>query len=199
MTDNYLYQSTDKIEYFSVKMFRPNMDSISLYSLPPGYSIELYKPNSNDDQKWSEILVATSEFRTIQQSHELFTKNFLNHKDSYLLPERLYFLVNSEGRYIGTAMSWLDKLDGEEQGHLEWVSIIPEYQGKKLAKPLVSIVLKKIAEYSNKCFLDSQTTSWRAINMYADFGFKPYMKMENSEKAWKILSDLCNRNFLDNQ
>jgi ribosomal protein S18 acetylase RimI-like enzyme len=198
MTDNYLNQSNDEIEYFKVKMFRPNMDSIPLYPLPPGYSFKLYNPNTNDDQKWAEIAAAAGEFRSIQQGHEFFVKTFLNDKDSHLLPERLYFLVNPEGRYIGTAMAWVDKLDEEEQGSLFWVSIIPEYQGKKLAKPLVSTVLHKISEFSDKCFLGSQTTSWKAINMYSDFGFKPYMKMENSEKSWKLLSDICKKNFLDN-
>ncbi|CAF1491613.1 unnamed protein product, partial [Adineta steineri] len=62
-------------------------------------------------------MLATGEFHTVEQAHELFVKEFLNHKDNHLLSERLYFVVNS--------------------------AIIPEYQGKKLAKPLVSAVLKK--------------------------------------------------------
>jgi ribosomal protein S18 acetylase RimI-like enzyme len=199
MADNYLYQSTDEMEYLKVKMIRSNMDSIPSYSLPSGYSIQLFNPNSNDDQKWAEIATAAGEFRSVQQGHAYFVKKFLNNKDSHLLPERVHFLVNSEGRYIGTATAWVDKLDEEEQGSIFWVSIIPEYQGKKLAKPLVSIVMKKIAEYSDKCCLSSQTTSWRALNMYDDFGFKPYMKTENSEKAWKLLSNKCKKNFLDHQ
>ncbi|CAF0884227.1 unnamed protein product [Adineta steineri] len=92
-------------------------------------------------------MLATGEFYTIEQAHELFVKEFLNHKDNHLLSERLYFVVNSEGKYIGTAIGWSMELDGEEQGTLDWVSIIPEYQGKKLAKPLVSAVLKKVSEY----------------------------------------------------
>jgi ribosomal protein S18 acetylase RimI-like enzyme len=196
MVDNFLHQSTDEIEYFRVQMFRPNMDSIPSYSLPSGYSIHLYKPNSNDDQTWAEIATAAGEFRSVQHAQEWFQEEFLNDKNSYLLAERLYFLANFEGRYIGQAMAWSHELEGEEQGSLYWVAIIPEYQGKKLAKPLVSTVLKKIGEYSSKCFLGTQTTSWRAINMYDDFGFKPYLKTGNSEKAWKLLSDICRKPFL---
>jgi ribosomal protein S18 acetylase RimI-like enzyme len=155
VADNYLYQSTDEMEYLTVKMIRSNMDSIPSHSLPSGYSIQLFNPNSNDDQKWAEIATAAGEFRSVQQGHAYFVKEFLNTKDSHLLPERVHFLVNSEGRYIGTAMAWADKLDEEEQGSIFWVSIIPEYQGKKIAKPLVSTVMKKIAEYSHKCCLSS--------------------------------------------
>ncbi|CAF3624753.1 unnamed protein product [Adineta steineri] len=49
-------------------------------------------------------MLATGEFYTIEQAHELFVKEFLNHKDNHLLSERLYFVVNSEGKYIGTAI-----------------------------------------------------------------------------------------------
>ncbi len=125
MTDNFLHQSTDEIEYFTVKMFRPNMDSIPSYSLPPGYSFQLYKPNSNDDQKWAEIAVAAGEFRSIQKAQELFEKDYLNEKQKHLLPERLYFLINSEGKYIGHAIAASDEIDGETQGSLCWVAIIP--------------------------------------------------------------------------
>ncbi|CAF1384369.1 unnamed protein product, partial [Adineta steineri] len=66
----------------------------------------------------SIIMLATGEFHTVEQADELFiVKEFLKHKDNHLLSERLYFVVNS--------------------------AIIPEYQGKKLAKSLVSAVLKK--------------------------------------------------------
>lgn len=197
MAGNYLHQSTDQIEYFKVKMYRSNMNSIPSYPLPAEYSIKLYQPNSEDDRRWAEIATAAGEFQSVEEGQQLFQKSFLDHPNRALLPERLFFLVNSTGRYIGEAMAWSDELDGETQGSLFWVSIIPEYQGQKLAKPLVTTVLKKIAEYSDKCFLQSQTTSWRAINMYNDLGFQPYMNTEDSHKAWKLLSDICQKPFLD--
>ena len=196
-TDNYLYQSTDEIEYLVVKMYRANMDDIPSYPLPAGYSIKLYTSDSGDDQRWAEIATAAGEFRSVQEALDRFRKDFLATPDRDLLSERLFFLVTSTGQYIGHAMAWSAELDGEKQGGLHWVAIIPEYQGKKLAKPLVTTVLKKIAEYFDKCSLQSQTTSWRAINLYHDLGFKPYMNIEHSEKAWKLLSDICQRSFLE--
>ncbi|CAF0928415.1 unnamed protein product [Adineta steineri] len=198
MADNYLHKSTDEIKYISMKMFRPNMDSIPSYSLPSGYLFQSYKKDSNDDEKWIDICKAAGEFKTKEQGMEMFEKYFGEYKKNDLISKRLYFLVNPEGKYVGTATAGIDQIYGKEEGSLWWVSIIPEYQGKKLAKPLVSYVLHKIAEYSNVCYLDSQTTSWRAINMYADFNFVPSrLKSDNFEDAWKILSKLCDRNFLN--
>ena len=195
MANNYLHRSNNDIDYYKIKMFRDDMDSIPSYPLPSGYSIKFYEENSNDEQKWAEIATAVGEFHTVQEGYDRFVNEFLKNENRHLYPERMHFLVNPEGRYIGTAWAWFGELDGEQQGSLYWVSIIPEYQGKKLAKPLVTTVLKKISEYSNKCFLDSQTTSWKAINMYADLGFKPYMNMPNSEQAWNALSRICHRSF----
>ena len=128
----------------------------------------------------------------------MFDKYYRSYKENDLLSKRIYFLVNSDGVYIGTASAGIDHIDGKEVGSLWWVSIIPEYQGKRLAKPMVSYVLQNIAEYSNTCYLDSQTSSWRAINMYADFGFAPSMlKPDNYEEAWHLLSKLCKRKFVD--
>ena len=109
----------------------------------------------------------------------------------------MHFLVNANGKYIGTATAGVYDINGQEHGSLEWVSIIPEYQGKKLAKPMVSVVLQKVAKYANNCYLNSQTTSWRAINMYADFGFVPFIKTDDCQEAWQLLSKLCQRKFIE--
>ena len=198
MSDNYLHQSTGGIEYFSIKMFKRSMDSIPLYPLPSGYSLELFKNGSNDIQQWVDICKAAGEFRSTEQGFEMFEKFYHDYQERDLLSKRVYFLVNPDGKYIGTASAGTDQIDGSEVGSLWWVSIIPDYQGRGLAKPMVSYVLRQIAEYSNVCYLDSQTTSWRAINMYASFGFVPSkLKPDNYEKAWCLLGNLCKRQFRD--
>ncbi|CAF2496540.1 unnamed protein product [Rotaria sp. Silwood2] len=178
-------------------MYRPNMDSIPIYPLPPSYSLQLYKDDANDIQKWIEIVMAAGELRSVEKGLEMFDKYFSKTKHRKPLSERIHFLANADGKYIGTAAAGIYEVDGQEYGSLDWVSIIPEYQGKKLAKPMVSAVLHKVAEYANKCYLESQTTSWRAINMYADFGFVPYIKTNDCQKAWQLLSKLCQRKFIE--
>lgn len=196
MESNYLHQSSDAIDYYKIEMYRTTMTNIPWFSLPNDYSLRFYRPDSNDSREWASIAKAAGEFHTIEEGENQFRKSYLTHPDNYLLSERVYFLTNAEGKAIGTATAWFTEIGGEKRGSLEWVSIVPEYQGKKLAKPMVSVVLRKIAENFNSCHLYSQTTSWRAINMYAQFGFLPLMTVENSDKAWKQLSDICHRDFL---
>lgn len=196
MDSNYLHRSNDEIEYCKINMFRPNMKNLPFYELPTGFSLRLFEPNSSDNETWASIATAAGEFHSPEEGQELFRKNYLENPHSHRLEERLFFLVNPEGRYIGTAIAGVNPTAGEGHGSLEWVSIIPEYQGRKLAKPLVSAVLQKIAEFSDDCFLGSQTTSWKAINMYADFGFIPVIDIGHSERPWVLLSALCKRDFL---
>ena len=196
MTNNYLHQSNDEIDYYKINMFRSDMKNLPFYELPTGYSLRRFQPNSNDNEIWAGIETAAGEFHTTQKAKEVFQKSYLEEPNARLLEERLFFLVNAEGRCIGTAIAGSGQTDGKAHGSLEWVSIIPEYQGRKLAKPLVSAVLKKIAEHSDRCFIDSQTTSWKAINMYADFGFIPAMNTEHSDRAWTLLGSICKRDFL---
>jgi GNAT superfamily N-acetyltransferase len=63
-----------------------------------------------------------------------FYDNFINELD-----KRCIFIVNDEGKKIGTAT--ISKLDEEEYGYnavVDWVAISKEYQGKGLARPLIS-------------------------------------------------------------
>jgi hypothetical protein len=95
MTDNYFNQSSDEIKYILVKIFQTSMDSIPSYILPPGYSLQLYKDDSNDDQKWAKITTSTGEFRSVEQALIQFSKNCVNNKNKDRFPECLYFLINA--------------------------------------------------------------------------------------------------------
>lgn len=173
------------------------MENIEDYPLPSGYSLRLFDPDSDDIHQWALIETAAGEFHTVNDGEQRFHKHYQTDKPENieLLRTRLYFLLNSENRPIGTATAWFGDFNNENQGVLDWVAIIPEYQGKKLAKPMVSAILKKIAQYTNKAYLNSQTTSWRAIKMYSDFGFLAYLDVDNSDQAWKALSQVCQRDF----
>lgn len=102
----------------------------------------------------------------------------------------MLFLYNPNGEAIGTSMGWYDNdFKGEKLGKLHWIAIKPEYQGKNLGKPLVARAIKRIQESHDKAYLTTQTTNWKAINMYLDFGFRPLYISEDSKGAWKLLAD----------
>jgi ribosomal protein S18 acetylase RimI-like enzyme len=95
-------------------------------------------------------------------------------------------------------MGWFDdNFFKAGYGRVHWVGIDPDYQGKGLAKPLVSKTMEIIKERHDKCYLTTQTESFKAIKIYLDFGFVPYLKDETCEKAWKMMADLLKHPALE--
>ena len=56
--------------------------------------------------------------------------------------------------------------------------------------------MQVLAEYHDSAYLTSQTTSYQAVNMYLNFGFKPYLTNETDIEAWKLLEDVLDRTIL---
>jgi ribosomal protein S18 acetylase RimI-like enzyme len=155
-------------------------------SLPEGYYFAKFK--SGDESVWADIEVAAGEFQTKDDALKRFHDEFGSFE--LQLQSRCFFLCNSDGEPVGTSMGWYDNdFNGEKLGRLHWVAIKPEYQGKRLGKPLVAMAVKRIQEFHDKAYLTTQTTSWKAINMYLDFGFRPFYTSEDCKAAWGLLAE----------
>ena len=94
---------------------------------------------------------------------DTFAKEFGS--DARVLAERQFYLCDSEGKGIGTASAWWnDDYFGRRYGQVHWVAIVPQMQNKGLAKPLISVVCKRIKELGDeRAFLG---TSIRCVPYY---------------------------------
>ncbi|MCH5262777.1 MAG: GNAT family N-acetyltransferase [Lachnospiraceae bacterium] len=84
--------------------------------------------------------------------------------------------------------------DKSGDGWLHWVAVRREYQGKGLAKPLISYVLNVMRELGYRhAKIPTQTTTWLACKIYLDLGFMPLPKNTvNSRNGWRIMKALTN-------
>ena len=114
------------------------------------------------------------------------------------MEQRCLFLENPKGEVIGTTTAWYGNLtrDSKICGRIHWVAILPEYQGKQLSKPLLSEAMNRLSQYHNQAFLTSQTTSYQAVNMYLNYGFRPILSNEKDYEAWTLLEKTLNRAIL---
>ena len=85
---------------------------------------------------------------------------------------------------------------GEERGRVHWVAIEPRFQGRGLAKPLLGAVMARLAHVHRTAYLTTQTTSYRAINLYLDFGFVPYLLAASCEEGWRLTEAALRRPIL---
>ncbi len=180
---------------FPLIMVREDMENIPSYILPPGFYVRKFC--IGEEKRWAEVELAAGEFESVEAALSRFMSEF-----GALLEEmqnRCFFLIDEESeRVIGTATAWYDlKFRGEEWGRVHWVAIIPEFQGRKLAKPLMSVIMHRLRQSYNKAYLKTHTKCLKAINMYLDFGFKPSPEYPTCEEAWRQIAVLIDHPALD--
>lgn len=182
----------EPIPYITLAMTRDHMDGIPVFSCPQGYRVRTFEPG--DERHWARVETAVGEFPDEEAALRYFEQKYGPYPRE--LGSRCFLLETEEGRVIGTATAWHDVFEGEERGRVSWVGIVPEYQGNKLAKPLVAAVMDRLARDERKAFLTTQTTSYRAINLYLAFGFMPYLQQESCREGWALMERVLQRPIL---
>ncbi len=122
--------------------------SIPSYSLPEPYKIRNFK---EDEENWAHILTKAGEFASAEAGLDRFRQEFAPYPED--VRQGMFFLEDENGQAIGTATAWYGELNGEEMGRIHWVGIVPDHQGKKLAKPLLTFLLQQLASRHRKAYL----------------------------------------------
>ncbi|MEF3330954.1 GNAT family N-acetyltransferase [Oceanobacillus oncorhynchi] len=182
------------MKHIPLNMLRKNLSDIPQFSLPDGYSIRFYE--KGDERHWAKIETSVDEFKEEAAALAYFEKEFGLFTDE--MTKRCLFVENEDGEEIATTTAWHGDLrgDGEISGRIHWVGVTPAYQGKKLAKPLMTAAMNTLAEYHSKAYLTTQTTSFQAINMYLNYGFEPYLMEPTCEEGWRLMEQKLERKIL---
>jgi len=164
---------------YGVRMLREQMENIPDIPFPEGFSIRNYRPG--EGHIWTRIQRAAEPF--IKMDDGLFDREFGHHLE--VMPNRSFFVITDDGEEIGTITAWWNSnWKGMEWGLIHWVAIHPDYQGRGLSKPAMTVAMKRLKRSHDRCFLNTSTQRIVAIKVYLDFGFYPYLEAENSQEAW---------------
>ena len=165
-------------------MIRNDLTNLPQYSLPEPFSIRNFMPG--EGELWAAIESAAAEFKTQEKAREHFNLEFGDYQDEFC--SRCQFLVAANGRAIGTATAWRSpSYRGRLYGRLHWVAIHPDFQGRGLSKPMVGAAMHRLQTFHDRAYLTSQTTSWKAIKVYLDFGFSPLVETDGHRRGWELL------------
>lgn len=166
-------------------MTRENLDNIPHHSLPAGYYFRTFK--RGEEMIWAQLQVDAGAFENVDHALKRFNKEFAPHIDEF--EKRCIFLVEeSTDRVIGTTTAWYHPDRDDDRGRIHWVAITPGFQGRKLAKPMLSEAMRILSLSHDKVHLWSKTSAPKAINMYLDYGFVPSPVSERFEEAWDALA-----------
>lgn len=118
-----------RLKYYHLFMTMPAETEIPHYDLPAGYSFTTYTPGDRDT--WIEIEKSAKEFSTFEEGVDAWQRYYGKHED--VLPDRMFFIVDPNGKKVATATAFFDeKLPG---GWLHWVSVSRDAQGKGTFPP----------------------------------------------------------------
>jgi GNAT superfamily N-acetyltransferase len=163
-----------------VWMVRRNLEEIPQFALPEGFEIRTYRPGDEDAWVWIHELADVWNVVT----RESFDRNF--GYDLEAMKDRGFFLDAPDGRTIGTTTAWYDEdFHGKTYGRIHWVAIVPEFQGRGLAKPLLSAAMNRLAQSHDRCYLSTATPRLPAIHLYLNYGFQPFLHAEKCQEGWE--------------
>jgi len=164
-----------------VVMERSALADIPEYDLPQGFALRWYETGA--EAAWLQIQSAADQYNNI--TADLFFKTFGNEQTAH--EQRICFLTTTSGEPIGTAAAWWGAEGAEgRQGRIHWVAIIPAFQGRGLAKPLLTAVCLRLRELGHtSAYLTTSAARIPALNLYHQFGFAPVIRDEMERAVWQ--------------
>lgn len=79
------------------------------------------------------------------------------------------FVCDAQDRPVGTCFAWKAY---EKMTTIHWFKVLKPYEGQGIGRALLSYVMQGLSANDYPVFLHTQPSSYRAIKLYADFGFK---------------------------
>jgi GNAT superfamily N-acetyltransferase len=167
------------VKNIPVIMVRPHMRDIPRYELPEGLTARLIR----GDQLclWTDIWRDAEPFDSIDD--DLIMREFGQDMAGFCL--RCFLVFDARGCAIATATAWYsDDFRQGRWGRVHWVATRPSWQGKGIARGLMTRVMDLMAEHHDKAWLATSSGRLGAIKIYLDFGFEPVRDHPGGTEAW---------------
>ncbi|MBI3832033.1 MAG: GNAT family N-acetyltransferase [Planctomycetes bacterium] len=163
-----------------VRMIRQHLREIPAFELPAPFSLRWFRPG--DEGVWTRIQRESDTLQPIPD--RLFEQQF--GKDPRELGSRICFVLDGSGAEIGTSAAWFGPDEAwQGWGRIHWVAMVPAMQGRGLAKPLMTVICRRMAELGHeRAYLTTSTARVPAIRLYLKFGFAPDERTEEDTRAW---------------
>jgi len=184
------------VPFAKIKMVRKAGTPIPDFPLPEGYRYTFYTDGAEVD--WARIETSVEEFDSEFEALLRFKEDFIPYVDE--LYRRCLFIETEDGKKVATATAWWSFVNDERRAWLHWVSVDAGYVGLGLGKAIISRITHLLKEIEGDVdfYLNTQTWSYKAINIYKKCGYEPTDekalypgKIRNHyKKAIKILEKL---------
>lgn len=157
-----------EIPDLNIFMMCEKLNTNALSQIPKGFHIRNCKPEElkiwmgfpfdNEEDKKNYYEFMNSYFNDVYGNN---IEEFYN--------RCLFLCEDITDKPIATCFVWkaYDKINT-----IHWFKTLKEYEGKGLGRTLLSHIMSSLNEEDYPIFLHTQPSSFRAIGLYSDFGFK---------------------------
>lgn len=185
------FDNPDERIFYQELLLERELDRLPVRPLPAGYRFVFYRPGDRDS--WITIEQSAREFDCYDKGIAAWQRYYGGHEEE--LPRRMLFIEEeSTGEKVATATAYYDVIHGDPSGSawLHWVAVRRDRQGRGLSKPLVARALAVMKELGyTHAKVPTQTTSWVAVKVYLDLGFRPISQnAERARRGWGIVRAL---------
>ena len=163
--------------------------------LPQGFSIVAYKDGY--EKEWARLEHSIGDFKSPKEAEDYFISTYM--KNISELKKNARFLLNENGKVIGSCIAWHDMRGSENVSSLHWLVVDEQYQGMGLGKALC-LEIMNIFEADKKfpVYIHTQPWSIKAVFLYISVGFKlqkadSFSNYKNEyDKAMSVLKSMTN-------
>lgn len=188
------------IPHVAVLLVKNDPADYPRYHLPEGYSFESFRPGREED--WIRIHLDSELIDGEEAARNTLEKEFK--VDPEGMTKRMWFVIDPEGRAVGTISMWPGGAFGPNYERVHWVAVEKSQQGKGLSNAMMTKALDVYNEVNEgrPLFVHTQTWSFVAVTLYEKFGFVPYMGPKpmnwsaeadfeaDSVKGWAIIREM---------
>ena len=149
-------------------MMCDKLNKNALSEIPEGFHIRNIRPE--ELKIWKEFHFDSENDK--KENYEYMSNYFDNVYSANLddFYNRCLFLCKDEtDKPVATCFVWKSY---NKINTIHWFKTLKEYEGHGLGRALLSYIMRSLKEEDYPVFLHTQPSSFRAIGLYSDFGFK---------------------------
>ncbi len=181
-------------------MMCPKLDRQALSLLPASYHIRSCRQDELSIWKAFPFDTPAEAIEYEGFMTDFFNNTYGDKEDQFF--HNTLFVCDEQDQPIATCLLW--KAYGLFNT-IHWLKVLKSHEGKGLGRALLSVILQDLPNAAYPIYLHTQAGSYRAIKLYADFGFKiltdpvigsrtndweaclPYLEQAMPPKAYSLL------------
>lgn len=157
----------DEIPDYNIFMMCTQLNKSALAALGNDYYIRNCRPDELDT--WKAFPFDTE---VVPPAYEAFMDQFIHDcyaRDMETFYQNTLFVCDKDDQPIATCSHW--KAYGKFHS-IHWLKTRKSHEGKGIGRALLSVIMSKFQPEDYPIYIHTQPGSFRAIKLYADFGFQ---------------------------